>query len=64
MRASGRNLETTRTKVMFKSLTPKFSAKVIGGHKQIIDWLPVIGVFNTKEKGKRINGELKIKDKV
>ena len=64
LRASGRNLETTRTKVMFKSLTPKFSAKVIGGHKQIIDWLPVIGVFNTKEKGKRINGELKIKDKV
>lgn len=64
LRASGRNLETTRTKVLFKSLTPKFSAKVIGGHKQIIDWLPVLGVFNTKEKGKKINGELKVKDKV
>lgn len=64
LRASGRNLENSKTRVLFKSLSPVFSAKVAESHYRIVDWLPVLGDFSTIEQDGRINGELKFKDKV
>jgi phosphoadenosine phosphosulfate reductase len=64
LRASGRTLENRNTKVMFKSLAPKFSAHVINGHYQIMDWLPVLGTFNIVKEKAKVKGELKIKDKI
>ena len=64
LRASGRNLENSKTRVLFKSLSPVFSAKVVESHYSIVDWLPVLGEFSTIKQDGKINGELRFKDKV
>lgn len=64
LRASGRNLENSRTRVLFKTLSPVFSARVVDAHYRVVDWLSVIGEFSSTEQNGIVRGELKVKDKV